>query len=102
MNNLLMGANANNFCDAFILRETIPFSVDFFYQWLVSCDLEIIPRVMKEVSIAVQIEGMQKFIDVSSVQMFLSRTAQQAKEKTSDQKCVVSTAKDIEEDDDEI
>lgn len=102
MSTLLLGANAKNFCDVFILSETIRFSVGFFYQWLVSCNLEGIPQVMKKISIAVQIEGMQKFVDVSSIQMFMSLTAQLTKERSSPQKCVVSAANNVDDDDDEI
>ena len=58
----------------FLLRESYPFSIDFFYQWLTSCDVQ--SSTFKQVVDAVTSQEVEHAIDVSDIQIFLSRTAQ--------------------------
>jgi hypothetical protein len=94
---LLVAAKSQDFCHAFILRDDINFSVDFLYQWLVSNNVSF--EVMEEITTAIQTPEVQQFIDVSSVQMFISRTAHQVKESNSPSKSVKD---DEAQDEDEI
>ena len=90
----MSAAKAKDFSNAFILIDTIPFSVDFLYQWLVSNDVNT--EVMEELVIAVQDEEVQQILDISSVQMFISRT----KERCSPRKSIQMN--DENDDEDEI
>jgi hypothetical protein len=82
----LAAAKAKDFCHAFILRDNISFSVGFLYRWIVSNNVSF--AVMEEITTAIQNREVQQFIDVSSVQMFISRTAYQVKESNSPSKSV--------------
>ena len=57
------------------MQERIPFSVEYFYQWLVTHDTEAI--VLEEIAAAVSSQEVAQVVDVSVAQMFLSRTVQQ-------------------------
>eukprot|EP00985_Skeletonema_marinoi_P015821 scaffold8276_cov83-Skeletonema_marinoi.AAC.1 len=58
----------------FLLRESLPFSIDFFYQWLISCDVQ--SSTLEQVVDAVTSQEVEHVIDVTDIQIFLSRTAQ--------------------------
>eukprot|EP00985_Skeletonema_marinoi_P015830 scaffold8277_cov153-Skeletonema_marinoi.AAC.6 len=67
-------ANKRDFCQMFLLRESLPFSIDFLYQWLISCDVQ--SSTLEQVVDAVTSQEVEHVIDVSDIQIFLSRTAQ--------------------------
>lgn len=71
---LLSSAKSKDFCRLLLLRDDIPFSVDYFYQWLVTNNINA--EVIEEIAIAAQSKEVQNHIDVSMVQMFMSRTLQ--------------------------
>ena len=71
-NLLLQQAKKQDFCNLFLIQESIPFSVEYFYQWLVTNDTAA--TVLDEISAAVSYPNVAQIIDVSSSQMFLSRT----------------------------
>jgi len=73
-NALILKANRRDFCQLLLLRESLPFSIDFFYQWMVSCDVP--SATLEEVVDAVTSQEVELVIDVSDIQIFLSRTAQ--------------------------
>jgi hypothetical protein len=83
---LLQSAKAKDFRHLFLLSENMSFSVDYFYQWLVTNN--VTAEVMEEISIAVQDEEVQQYLDVSAVQMFMSRTIYRTKEQESQCKFV--------------
>lgn len=62
-----------------LLRESIPFSIDFFYQWLVTHGTDSI--VVEQAAAAVSSHEVAQILDVSVVQMFLSRTIQQKQQQ---------------------
>jgi len=74
-NLLLISAKRTDFCSLFLIRESVPFSVEYFYQWLVTHDIEA--GVLEEIADAVSSQKVEQILDVSVVQMFLSRTIQQ-------------------------
>lgn len=78
---LLQCAKAKDFRLLFLLSENMSFSVDHFYQWLVTNN--VTAEVMEEISAAVQEEEVQQYLDVSVVQMFMSRTIYRTKEHES-------------------
>lgn len=59
----------------FLIQESVPFSVEYFYQWLVTNDIEA--DVLEEVADAVSSQSVAQVLDVSVAHMFLSRTIQQ-------------------------
>lgn len=73
-NALILVAKKRDFCQLFLLRESLPFSIDFFYQWMISCDVP--SATLEEVVDAVTSQEVEHVIDVSDIQIFLSRTAQ--------------------------
>ena len=75
MSLLLLNAKKADFCILFLLQERIPYSVEHFYHWLVSHDVEA--YVLEEIAAAVSSQNVAKILDVSVAQMFLSRTIQQ-------------------------
>ena len=72
---LLASAKRIDFCNLFLFHESIAFSVDYFYQWLVRYNVD--RAVMEEVAAAVKSQEIQNMLDVSIVQMFLSRSIHQ-------------------------
>ena len=72
-NLLIVNAKKTDFCTLFLLQESIPFSAEVFYHWLVAQDVDV--GVLEEISAAVS--QLPQILDVSVAQMFLSRTAQQ-------------------------
>ena len=73
-NALILIAKKSDFCQLFLLRESLPFSIDFFYQWLISHNIQ--SSTIEEVVDAVTSQEMELVIDVPDIQIFLSRTAQ--------------------------
>ncbi len=71
---LIMVAIKRDLCKMFLLRESLPFSIDFFYQWLISNDVPT--STLEQVVDAVISPKVEQVIDVSDIQIFLSRTAQ--------------------------
>ena len=63
-----------DFCQLFLLRENFPFSIDFFYQWLLSHQVH--SSTLEEVVAAVSSKEVELVVDVSDIQILLSRTAQ--------------------------
>ncbi|KAL7537769.1 hypothetical protein ACHAXR_008053 [Thalassiosira sp. AJA248-18] len=87
--NLLLGsAKKKDFCTLFLIQEKIPFSVEYFYQWMVTHDIE--SGILEEIAAAVSSPEVQQILDVSVVQMFLSRTIQQNRRQGSP--CKVNVA----------
>ena len=78
---LLRCARAKDFRELFLLSENTSFSIDYFYQWLVTNT--VTTAVMEEIAVAVQEESVQNYLDVSVVQMFMSRTVYRTKEQES-------------------
>ena len=72
---LLLHAKKKDFCILFLMQERIPFSVEYFYQWLVTHDIEAI--VLEEIAAAVSSQEVSQVVDVSVAQMLMSRTVQQ-------------------------
>jgi hypothetical protein len=52
----------------------VPFSVEFFYRWLVARDVET--GILEEIAGAVSGGDVAEILDVSVAQMFLSRAVQ--------------------------
>jgi hypothetical protein len=75
MNTLVLASKAADFCQAIILSDSISFSVDFFYQWLVANNVSL--EVLEKIAVAAQNEEVQQLIGVSAVQMFRSRALEQ-------------------------
>ena len=74
-NLLLQQAKEQDFCNLFLIQESIPFSVEYFYQWLVTNDTKA--DILDEIAAAVSNQNVAQVLDVSTSQMFLSRTIQQ-------------------------
>ena len=79
----MKAASSKDFCRTFILSENISFSADFVYKWLVTNNIS--SEIMEKITIAVQDEEIQHIMDISVVQMFISRTTHQGREKNSSQ-----------------
>ena len=80
-NLLLVQAKKNDFCILFLMQERIPFSIEYFYQWLVTHDTKGI--VFEEIAAAVSSQEVAQIVDVSVAQMFLSRRIQQHRNQDS-------------------
>lgn len=80
---LLKAASSKHICHTFILSENISFSADFVYKWLVTNNIS--SEIMEKITIAVQDEEIQHIMDISVVQMFISRTTRQGRETNSSQ-----------------
>lgn len=92
---LLNVASSKDFCQAFTLSESITFSVGFVYKWLVTNSIS--PEIMEKITAAVQDKELQHIMDVSIVQMFISRTTHQGREKNTPQNtCVEDCIEDDE------
>ena len=73
---LLDLANEADLCHMFLIGEdSIPFSIVYFYQWLVAHDVKL--NIYETILAAVSTDGVSRILDVSAVQMFLSRTIRQ-------------------------
>ena len=73
---LLELANEADLCHMFLIGEdSIPFSIVYFYQWLVAHDVKL--NIYETILAAVSTDGVSRILDVSAVQMFLSRTIRQ-------------------------
>ncbi len=73
---LLEQAKKTDFCHFFLIREeSIPFSIEYFYQWLVEHDVNL--SIYEEIAAAVLSDSVSRVLDVSVVQMFLSQTIRQ-------------------------
>jgi len=71
---LLMQARGKNFRRMFLFLDSVPFSVEYFYQWLVARNIEA--HILGEVAAAVVSDDVAEVLDVSLAQMFLSRRNQ--------------------------
>lgn len=100
---LLASAKRADFCRLFLIQESVPFSVEYFYQWLVNRDIEA--AILDEVAEAVSSQEVETILDVSVAQMFLSRTVQQNQRRGSPRKDSVSLLRlddDHDDEDDEL
>ncbi|KAL9191253.1 hypothetical protein ACHAXT_000959 [Thalassiosira profunda] len=75
---LLASAKKADFCTLFLIQDRVPFSVEYFYQWLVANDAEA--GVLEEIAAAVSSPEVEQVLDVSVVQMFLSRSVKHRRE----------------------
>jgi len=73
-NSLLVRAREADFCRLFLIRDSVPFSIEFFYRWLVAHDVET--GILREIAAAVSVVEVAEILDVSVAQMFLSRAIQ--------------------------
>ena len=71
---LLVQARGKDFRRMFLFLDSVPFSVEYFYQWLVARNIEA--YILGEVATAVVSDDVAEILDVSLVQMFLSRANQ--------------------------
>ncbi len=78
---LLFHANKTDFCNLFLIQESIPFSVEFFYQWLVTHEIEA--SIYEEITATVSSPSVASILDISVAQMFTSRTIQQQRREGS-------------------
>ena len=69
-----MRAREADFRELFFIRDSVPFSIEFFYQWLVARDVET--GILREIAAAVSGAEVAEILDVSVAQMFLSRAIQ--------------------------
>lgn len=76
---LILTAKKRDFCQLFILRENFPFSIDFFYQLLILYNVQ--SSTLQEVVDAITSQEMEHVIDVSDIQIFLSRANQHNQHK---------------------
>lgn len=58
----------------FLIRDSVPFSIEFFYRWLVAHEVET--GILWEIAAAVSVVEVAEILDVSVAQMFLSRAIQ--------------------------
>jgi hypothetical protein len=73
---LLEQAKTPDLCHFFLYREeSIPFSVEYFYQWLVEHDVNL--SIYEEIAAAVLSDSVSRVLDVAVSQMFLSRAIRQ-------------------------
>ena len=93
---LILIANKRDFCQMFLLRESLPFSIDFFYQWLTSCDVQS-STPLEQVVDAVTSQEVEHVIDVSDIQIFLSRAAQRNQLVQQDESVQPDTSDDEDE-----
>lgn len=97
-NLLLACAQKSDFCALFLIQEKVPFSIEYFYQWTVTHDVEA--GILEEVAAAVSSQEVEQILDVSIAQRFLSRTIQQNRRQGSPCKVNVASLR-LDEDDDE-
>lgn len=71
---LILTAKKRDFCQLFILRENFIFSIDFFYQLLILYNVQ--SSTFQEVVDAITSQETEHVIDVSDIQIFLSRANQ--------------------------
>ena len=71
---LLVQARGKDFRRMFLFLDSVPFSVEYFYHWLVARNIEA--YILGEVATAVVSDDVAEILDVSLVQMFLSRANQ--------------------------
>jgi hypothetical protein len=73
-NSLLLRASADDFRCFFLVRDSVPFSVEFFYRWLMARDVET--SILGEIASAITGVEVANILDVSVAQMFVSRAVQ--------------------------
>jgi hypothetical protein len=73
-NSLLVRAREADFRRLFLILDSVPFSIEFFYRWLVARDVET--GILREIAAAVSVVEVAEILDVSFAQMFLSRAIQ--------------------------
>ena len=71
---LLMQARDKDFRRMFLFLDSVPFSVVYFYHWLVARNIEAC--ILGEVAAAVVSDDVAEILDVSLAQMFVSRANQ--------------------------
>ena len=86
---LLASAKKSDFCTLFLIQDNVPFSVEYFYQWVVTHDVDA--GVLEEIAAAVSSQEVEQTLDVSVVQMFMSRTIQQHRHDSSPSKSNVAS-----------
>jgi len=97
-NLLLVAGKRTDFCNLFLIFESVSFSIEFFYQWLVSHDINV--DILKEITESISSKEVEQILDVSVVQMFTSRTIQQQQRQGLPFKAnVTSLPSDYEEED---
>ena len=69
-----MQARGKDFHLIFFFLDSVPFSVEYFYQWLVARNIDAC--IPGEVTAAVVSDDIAEILDVSLAQMFLSRANQ--------------------------
>jgi hypothetical protein len=74
VDSLLARASAADFRRLFLIRDSVPFSVEFFYRWLVARDVET--GILGEIASAVTGVEVANILEVSVAQMFVSRAIQ--------------------------
>ncbi|KAL3815779.1 hypothetical protein ACHAXA_001673 [Cyclostephanos tholiformis] len=74
VDSLLARASAVDFRRLFLIRDSVPFSVEFFYRWLVARDVET--GILGEIASAVTGVEVANILEVSVAQMFVSRAIQ--------------------------
>ena len=102
-NLLLVSAKKADFCTLFLFQESVPFSVEYFYEWIVNQDVKA--GVFEEIASAVSSQKVEQVLDVSLVQMFMSRTIRQNRHQGSPSKVNVASlaiGENDYEDDDEL
>ena len=77
----------------FLFLDSVSFSVEYFYQWLVARNIEA--YILGEVTTAVVSDDVAELFDVSLAQMFLSRANQR-------NDVIVHTSGDEVDEDDEL
>ena len=86
---LLASAKKSDFCTLFLIQDSVQFSVEYFYQWVVTHDVDAV--VLEEIAAAVSSQEVEQTLDVSAVQMFMSRTIQQHRHDGSPSKSNVAS-----------
>lgn len=81
----------------FLVQESIPFSVELFYQWMIAHDVEA--GTFAEIAAAVSSQEVEQMLDVSAVQMFVSRTIQHQRQGSPCKVSVASLSLDGDDDD---
>jgi hypothetical protein len=71
---LLVQARDGDFRRMFLFLDSVPFSVEYFYQWLVARNIDAC--ILGEIAAAVVSVNVAENLDVSLVHMFLSRANQ--------------------------
>ena len=71
---LLVQARDGDFRRMFLFLDSIPFSIEYFYQWLVAHNIDAC--ILGEIAAAVESVDVAEILDVSLAHMFLSRANQ--------------------------